>query len=272
MSASNDVDFGQISSNHFFHTNRTFAKANSAQFFDGIKRGLHAETRHSRPSRLPCRAICESPDQNDFVMKVPVALGFKSKLSEAELAQFATNVLTRMKDNTKFSSIQPLIATDLKDATERFQAALQEAADRSRTKIAEKNTSRDKLLDVLDTVATHLSLLAGDEPSVVIEAGFNIRQRGQRNNKDLQPVNGLQAWSPTAGQVWLEFAPAPLARNYAAEWSTDGTNWKNGTYNTACKIVITDLPSRQDVWVRVCTLGSLQRKSQPSEPVKVFVQ
>lgn len=64
-------------------------------------------------------------------MKVPVALGFKSKLSEAELAQFATNVLTRMKDNTKFASIQPLITTDLKDATERFQAALQEEIGRA---------------------------------------------------------------------------------------------------------------------------------------------
>lgn len=205
-------------------------------------------------------------------MKVPVALDFKSKLSEAELAQFATNVLTRMKDNAKFASIQPLITADLKDAAARFQVALQEAADRSRTKIAEKNASRDKLLDVLDTVATHLSLLAGDEPSVVIEAGFNIRQRGQRNNKDLLPVSGLQAWSMATGQVLLEFDPAPLARNYAAEWSTDGANWKNGTYNTARKIVINDLPSRQDVWVRVCALGSLQRKSQPSDAVKVFVQ
>ena len=47
--------------------------------------------------------------------------------------------------------------------------------------------------------------------------------------------------------------------------------WR-GTYNTARKIVINDLPSRQDVWVRVCALGSLQRKSQPSDAVKVFVQ
>jgi len=205
-------------------------------------------------------------------MKNPVALDFKSKLNQAELAQFATNVLTRMSDNPKFASIQSLLTTDLKNAVDQFQISLQEAADRSRTKIAEKNMQLDKLKEVLDTIAAHVTLLAKDEPSIVFEAGFDTRKRAQRSLKEQQPVTALRASSTKTGQIVLEFGHAPLARMYLAEWSTDGISWQPETFGTASKIVLNNLPSRQEVWVRVSALGSLQRKSPPCDPIRIFVQ
>lgn len=206
-------------------------------------------------------------------MKITVLLDFKSNLTEAELAQFAINVLTRMKDNPKFASIKTLVDTELKIATERYTAALQAAADRSRVKIAEKRLAQQQLLEVLETVASHLNIIANNNESTVLEAGFRVRPRGQRTGSDLEPVTGLSAQSTAPGQVALRFNRVPLARMYAVEWRTDDeTNWHNNTYTTARRAVLSNLTSRRDILVRVCALGSQQRMGPPCEAVRVFVQ
>jgi len=205
-------------------------------------------------------------------MKVTVLLDFKSSLSEAGLAQFAQNVLTRMKDNPKFAAIKPLLDTDLKDATEQYNTALQEAADRSRVKVAEKRLAQQRLLDVLETVAAHLNIIANNNEATVLEAGFRVRPRSQRSDADLDAVTGLSAQSTAPGQVALRFNRVPLARMYAVEWRTDDDpNWHNNTYTTARRAMLHNLTSRRDILVRVCALGSQQRMSAPCEPVRVFV-
>ncbi len=205
-------------------------------------------------------------------MKIIVLLDFKSSLSEAGLAQFAVNVYTRMKDNPKFAVIKPLIDTDLKDATDQYNTALQEAADRSRVKVAEKRLAQQRLLDVLETVAAHLNIIANNNEATVLEAGFRVRPRSQRSDADLEPVTGLSAQSTIPGQVTLRFNRVPLARMYSVEWrSDDEPNWRNSTYTTARRAVINNLASRREILLRVCALGSQQRMSAPCEPVRVFV-
>ncbi len=206
-------------------------------------------------------------------MKVTVLLDFKSNLTEAGLAQFAANVLARMKDNPKFANIKTLLDNELKDATERYTLLLQEAADRSRVKIAEKRLAQQQLLAVLEIVAAHLNIIANNNASVVLEAGFRVRPRGQRSDVGLEPVSGLTAKSTVPGQVSLRFNRVPFARMYNVEWRTDDeTIWHNGTHTTARRAVLNNLASRREVLVRVCALGSQQRTGAPSEAIKVFVQ
>ncbi len=207
-------------------------------------------------------------------MKTYVAFDFKSALGEAALAQFAVNVVARMQGNPKFSTLQPLVGTELQTAVNRFTVVMQEAADGSRTKIAEKRIRRQELLDVLERIALQVALLANGDEALVIESGFNPRRRSQRTDGTPEQVQGLRAsngYKP--GEVILDYRAAARARMYGVEWSLDqGEHWQNGIYPSARRAVVSGLPSRQEVWFRVFALGTQQRKGAPSMPAQVFVQ
>ena len=205
-------------------------------------------------------------------MRTYVSLDFK-RLSEAVLAQFAANVLVRSKGNPKFSTLQPLLETELQPAYDRFVVSLQEAADRSRTKIAEKRTNHRNLMDILEMVAAHLNVVPGLSDSMVLEAGFLPRQRNQRVLPEPEQVQGLRAKAgDRAGEAILDFNGVPQARLYGVEWSSDGgEHWNNGTYPSARHAVLQGLPSRQELWFRVFAIGTQQRKGAPSAPARLFV-
>ncbi|MFN8304368.1 MAG: hypothetical protein U0U46_17905 [Saprospiraceae bacterium] len=208
-------------------------------------------------------------------MKTYVSFEFKSALGEAGLTQFAVNVLSRMKGNPKFASLKNHVETDLQLASDRFAAAILEAADGSRTRIAEKRMRRQELLDVLERIAVQLIVLADGDESVILDAGFNPRRRtGQRTDGTPDQVTGLRASSGyRPGEVLLEYNAAARARMYGVEWSTDqGASWHNGIYPSARRAVVTGLPSRQEVWFRVFAMGTQQRKGAPSNPLPYFVQ
>lgn len=208
-------------------------------------------------------------------MKTYVSFDFKSTLGEAALAQFAVNVLARMKGNPKFASLKNHVETDLQTAVDRFALALQEAADGSRTRIAEKRVRRQELLDVLERIAVQLTVLAEGDEAVILDAGFSPRRRaGQRSDTTPEQVTGLRASSGyRPGEVLLEYNRAARARMYGVEWSADqGASWHNGIYPSARRAVVTGLPSRQEVWFRVFALGTQQRKGAPSAPLPYFVQ
>lgn len=206
-------------------------------------------------------------------MKTNVQFDFKSTMGEAVLSQFAVNVLNRMKGNPRFVSLKTLVETDLQSASDRFALALQEAADGSRTKIAEKRVYRAELVHLLEKIATHLVILADGSEAVVLEAGFNPRRKPQRNDSEPDQVTGLRASAGAhSGEVLLEYRPVPRARVYGIEWSLDeGQHWQNGVYPSARRATVSGLPVRQEVLFRVFAVGSQQRKGAPSVPVRCFV-
>ncbi len=208
-------------------------------------------------------------------MKTYVSFDFKSTLGEAALAQFAVNVLTRMKGNPKFASLKNHVEIDLQAAVDRFAQALQEAADGSRTRIAEKRVCRQELLNVLERIAVQLTVVADGDEATILDAGFNPRRRpgGQRLDASPEQVTGLRASSGyRPGEVLLEYNVAARARMYGVEWSADqGVSWHNGIYPSARRAVVTGLPIRQEVWFRVFALGTQQRKGAPSAPLPYCV-
>lgn len=207
-------------------------------------------------------------------MKVYASFDFKSDLNDAELAQFAVNVWTRMTDAPRFAGIKALADNDLKTAHDRFRVVMQEAADGSRTKIAEKRIRRTELVEVLETLAGHVSIIAGSDPSILLEAGFSVRGRsGRVAGVDIGQVQGLQVINGARpGEAILSFEPVPRALVYAAEWSTDnGQSWHNGTYSSARRTLLQGIPVRSDVAFRVTAIGAAQRKGAPSAVVSQFI-
>lgn len=206
-------------------------------------------------------------------MKDAVSFSFKSGLSDSALAQFGINVLTRMKDNPNFGPLQALVASELNEAVNRYTLAVQEAADGSRTKIAVKRAAKQQLREVLDRMAQHVNLFAAGQGALILESGFNLRSPATSHLLPLEQVQGLKVSQAAAGDVVvLTFNAVKQARMYAIEWSVDGgQQWQNGTYSTALRCVLEGLPARQEVLFRVTALGSKQRKSAPSMPVRFFI-
>lgn len=207
-------------------------------------------------------------------MKQEVSLGFKHLRSDSGLAQFAMNVLGRMKDNPKFNAIQdPLVSKDLNGLVNRYNLALQEAADGSRTKIEEKRVVREQLVDTLHLVARHLSILSGGQGALILEAGFDVRRHVTASVPVLEQVSGLKASQSGPGaEVVLTYNGVPQARMYVAEWSADdGKTWQTGSFSTSTRCVLQGLPPRQDALIRLTALGSKQRRGAPSIPLRFFV-
>ncbi len=199
---------------------------------------------------------------------------FKSSFNDAKLAQFAHNIWARMSDNPRFAGIKPLVDTQLKQNLDAFVAVVQEAADGSRVKHAEKRARRKELLDVLETLAGQVSTLAAGDDSVILDAGFSVRPKPTRRElPDIGQVQGLHVSTGIRpGEVLLSFPGVPRALVYAAEWSADdGQTWQNGTYSSARRTQLGGLPQRAELLFRVTAIGAGQRKGAPSIPVRQFV-
>ncbi len=206
-------------------------------------------------------------------MKVYALFDFKSTLNDAELAQFAANVWTRTTDNPRFTAIKPLIDGSLKPVLDRFGTVLQEAADGSRTKIAEKRARRSELINALETLAGHVSIIADSEEAVMLEAGYSVRGKTARTGGEIGQVQGLKVSAgPQPGEAVLIYEAVSKALVYAAEWSADnGQTWNNGTYASSRRLLLQGIPVRTDVLFRVTAIGAAQRKGAPSAAVSQFM-
>jgi len=205
-------------------------------------------------------------------MRTKVALDFKTSLGDASLAQFAANILARVKGNPKFSTLQPFIVDELQPACADYTHALQEAADGSHTKIAEKRALRPVLIEALEVMAAYLLTMPENSEALILESGFQPRLNTSRVTapQQVQQLRARKGKHP--GEVILEFEHPHKARSYGIEWSGDGgQQWHNGTYSTARKAVISGLPIHQQVMFRVYAIGTQQRKGALSVPTTFFV-
>lgn len=206
-------------------------------------------------------------------MKKLLSFDFMSVKNGPVFAAFSQNILARMHNNPRYETLQPLVEGELKPAVDTFTLALQESADRSLVKLAEKRAAFQKLKMVVHKIAFEVEYLAeGNDETLVLEAGFSLLAPRKRNVEEQAPVTGLTVTSTQPGKINLRFNAAPFARVYAAEWRLDGDEkWQNSRYPSSTRVTLDGFPSRQDVWVRLTAIGANMRMSPPCEPVKVFV-
>lgn len=206
-------------------------------------------------------------------MRPYVSLDFKLSRSEPAFAQFASNVLNHVKGSSKLPTLQTVADTLLQPACEDYAAAIQAAADGSRTRIAEKRVCRQTLLSALETVARQLNAVPDLSEILILEAGFQPRRQKTLGVAAIGQVDHLKVRAgEQSGEAVVEFDRVPNAYGYHLEWSADGgEHWTNGTFSTSRRSVMNGLPVRQDVWVRAYALGSRQRKGAPSTSARIFL-
>ena len=194
-------------------------------------------------------------------------------LNQAALSDFAKTVVNNIFEEAAYADVKDY-TTDLKAKSEAFESALILAADGGKEAIHLKNLAKAELLKALKELADELDYFARGNTAYLIKAGFTLRKKPEAFKGTLLTPTDLTAKStgvPGQLMVTCKIPQRSLVKMTALEWSIDNVNWNNGTYPSSSRFVVKGLPSGASVMVRLCALGTSERKSDWSAPVTARV-
>lgn len=200
-----------------------------------------------------------------------ISLDFK-RLPQADLAQFANNVINCMTKDEQFITLKPFVDT-LKADYDAFTTAVSNAVNGGTILIREKNRKMDDLKAELETVAIQVEALANENEDMVEAAGYKVRET-PKPITELVPPTALTVLnvSDKSGAVKLSWKPTPGAVTYGIERLYAGeTTWQNGDYSTGSSTVITDLKPGSQITFHLRAIGTKGKKSGWSQEVTVWV-
>ena len=200
-----------------------------------------------------------------------INLSFK-RYNQAELAQFANNVINSMTKDAQFITLKPFVDA-LSADYDAFTTAVSNAIYGGTLLIREKNRKMDDLIAELETVSFQVEALANGNEDIIEEAGYQVRIPNKPIT-ELVPPAGLTVLnvSDKSGAVKLSWKPTPGAVTYGIERLYAGdTNWQNGDYSTGSSTVITDLKPGSQITFHLRAIGTKGKKSGWSQEVTVWV-
>lgn len=191
------------------------------------------------------------------------------------LAAFAENVLKRTLNAAPYQSIQAQVEP-LPALISTYQNALAAAHNKGKSETTAKNLSQAALVRQLDSIASALETLAGDDVQLLVDAGFSVQQSLGLRYSDRLPQPLIQKAESTGkkGEIRVvvdDIVPRAVL-THAVEFSTDqGITWQNGTYNSYRNFLVQELPPGRELWLRLRCIGHGANKSEWSEVAIVAV-
>jgi len=204
-------------------------------------------------------------------MPIKILLNFK-RFSDNDLLAFAIDIVDNMKNNAAYAP-EATRVNAVDTALQAYNLAVAKASDGGRTLKNIRTEKKLLLLQELDLLATQLSMYVDKEPSFFTATGFRLRKTPGKYDGPLpKAVLKYLKRGEKSGTVDGETLGFPESvKEIAVEYSFDkGTSWKNGTYSTGKRFTVNNLPIKQDCQIRVCFLGTRQRKGDWSEPMNVL--
>ena len=203
-------------------------------------------------------------------MRSTVVLNFKS-LPQAQVAEFAANVIDKMSNDPQFISLMPQVGV-LKTVYEAYQVAVSKSNDGGKSATLEKNNKLDELKYQLSSVARYVDVLANERESVVWAAGYETRKKAVPVTALSTPTNLVATNVELIGAANLSWGSVLGTTIYAIERRVKGTEiWFNGEYRSACSATIEDLNSNVTIEFRVIAINGTGIKSNWSQFVEVLV-
>jgi hypothetical protein len=203
-------------------------------------------------------------------MKKIVSLSFK-KYGEAELAQFATNVVNRMKADPQFVSLMPHVEV-LSACDTAFDLAVSNALLGGTQLTKEKNRKMEELKNQLEVVAIYIEGLAKENEDVVLAAGYEVKKAAEPITDINEPTALKVMNEDRSGSVKVSWETVAGAINYGVERKIgDSGVWQNGDYSSAKSTVITGLPPGSYVSFQVRAYARKGLVSGWSQEVGVWV-
>jgi hypothetical protein len=204
----------------------------------------------------------------------PVRKSSYKLLTQEALAFFVRNVFKHMSSNPAYQANAADI-TVLGDLSQQFQEAIEKAKDRSVSDVIRKKQIQKQVLVVMDRIYNWMLLQYQGDDMWIVNAGFPVSAPPARVTSNLDaPFNLRITNSGISGEIMVSFQLTAdnRVKTNAVEYSADnGVTWHNGNYGTTRGIRVPNLPVRQDIIVRVRSLGTQSRTSAWSESMPVFV-
>jgi hypothetical protein len=201
---------------------------------------------------------------------INISLSFK-RLTDSAFDVFANRVQLLMLKDAQFDSLKAEV-DKLKLDYEAFSLALALAAGRATLAIKERNDKREVLNTRLLIIAKLVEILAGDDENVAIAAGFELRKAPQPIDKISPPSSFTVTNDAVSTAVLLKWKAGEGAVQYAIKHRVQGeTEWKNGSYTTACSIVLKGFAQGSYVEFCACSTGRKEMKSDYTPPMGVWI-
>jgi hypothetical protein len=201
---------------------------------------------------------------------ITISLSFK-RLPDSAFDVFSNRVQLLMSKDAQFDSLKVEV-DKLKLDYESFSLALALAAGRATLAIKEKNDKRDVLINRLLIIAKLVEILAGDDENIAIAAGFDVRKAPQSIDKISPPTSFTATNDDLSTAVLLKWKAGEGAVQYAIKHRVQGeTEWKNGSYTTACSIVLKGFEQGSYVEFCACSTGRKEMKSDYTAPMGVWI-
>ena len=197
-----------------------------------------------------------------------VSLSFTG-LSDADLDEFAGNIVVSLTSNTAFPT--PLVSlAALGAAQSAFHDAVLAAAQGGTQLTAIKNEKRTALEDLLRQEASYVQAIASHNLSMLLSSGFEANSTNRAQSAlDAPIILGLDNGQTT--QLILRMQPVANARSYEVQTKNGGGWVPAGVFAQTRGIVLPGLTPGQNYSVQARAVGGSTGYSDWSDPVSHMV-
>lgn len=203
---------------------------------------------------------------------IPINTSF-GNLTDADFEVTTQNILLRLKTEKIFTPPFAGLA-DLEAALTAFSEAFVQAINGDRVAIARKNAARKTVDKILIKAAGYVTMIAGDDVTIIVMAGFTARKPRSPRPSIVVPENLKVVSGSNPGEILISVDAVDGVQNYSFEYATDplveSSIWIV-ELDTRSVHLVTGLKPGQKYWFRVAAVG-LRGAKMYTDIVFCFVQ
>ncbi|MEX8523077.1 MAG: fibronectin type III domain-containing protein [Leptothrix ochracea] len=203
------------------------------------------------------------------------------RLNESDFQTKVALIVASLTGNARFPEPWPAPAPSLAQinaAFDVYRSAYRASLTHDTLKIAERNSAREALSGLLQTLVKYLEFVANDNESALQSTGFDLRRDAVRGDhaETLVAPEGLKLKRGVlGGQVDVRVNRLLGAGSYEAEIAQGDPNvednWHHAlTSTSSMHMLLRDLPAAQTFWVRVRGINTAGAGLW-SEPASIMV-
>jgi hypothetical protein len=197
-----------------------------------------------------------------------VSLSF-TNLSDADLDEFAGNIIISLTGNASFPTPTPLLVA-LTPVLALFHSALLAAANGGKILTATKNQKRAVLEDMLRQEATYVQGIASQNLPMLLSSGFDANSVNHSSAQlDTPAVVNLD--NGMTSELVLRMQPVVNAKSYEVQTKNGGGWTPAGIFTQARKITLPGLTPGQVYSVQSRAIGGSTGYSDWCDPVSHMV-
>jgi hypothetical protein len=194
-----------------------------------------------------------------------VSLRF-SRSADADLINFAANVIAKMTDNLAFPS--PFVPLgELTDLNNGFSAALVASDNGGQAATVVKNDARLVLMNALRRQASYVQGISKHDLPKLLSSGFSAASQNSAQSQLTRPVI-LNVLNQFSTKLTLRITPIANARNYQVQKKLGEGEWEDaGIFSQARRIEVGNLTPGMIYTFRVRALGGITGYSDWSDSI-----